>query len=256
VYGAPVHYEWCPDHKWTADTAVDASVVADGVVAEILSPPITEPQVDLPAQTELHEGVPTAGSETEQGAQVGGPSENPNLATVVEGVALSGASANVQLDNSSTVVDVSASSADPLIEVLIPSTAVAAPSDTARAVLPNALPPASCFLPSLDKPVDEIEINTPIGKLMWLARDIKQPRRYVGYSGWVAFALMQKCRLFMWEGENRTNMIETFAPWSTGFCTAEVSAEVVFCKCYKTVANKFQNNTQLIHATILLLVSQ
>jgi hypothetical protein len=120
---------------------------------------------------------------------VGGPSENPNLATVVEGVALSGASANVQLDNSSTVVDGSASSADPLIEVLIPSTAVAAPSDTARAVLPNALPPASCFLPSLDKPVDEIEINTPIGKLMWLARDIKQPRRYVGYSGWVAFAL-------------------------------------------------------------------
>ena len=94
MYGAPVHYEWCPDHKWTADTAVDASVVADGIVAEILSPPITEPQVDLPAQTELHEGVPTAGSETEQGAQVGGPSENPNLATVVEGVALSGASAN------------------------------------------------------------------------------------------------------------------------------------------------------------------
>jgi hypothetical protein len=87
-------------------------VVADGVVAEILSPPITEPQVDLPAITELHEGVPTAGSETEQGAQVGGPSENPNLATVVEGVALSGASANVQLDNSSTVVDGSASGAD------------------------------------------------------------------------------------------------------------------------------------------------
>ena len=37
----------------------------------------------------------------------------------------------------------------------------------------------------------------------------------------------------MWEGENRTNILETFAPWSNGTCTAEVSAEVVFCKSLK-----------------------
>ena len=217
MFAPPTHYKWCPGHKLPAATVVDASAVAD-LVGPILSPttaepPATvEPPLDLTAQTELQEGIASAGSETKQSEHGCGTAEEPNFVTVVDAM--------------SKVVD-----ADAPIPVLAPPTAVAAPSQTERVASPRALPPAASFLPSLDHPVSEIDTNTPIGKLMWLARDIKISRGYVGYSGWVAFALMQRCRLFMWEGENRTNMLETFAPWSNGFCTAEVSAEVVFCKC-------------------------
>ena len=35
----------------------------------------------------------------------------------------------------------------------------------------------------------------------------------------------------MWEGENRTDAIATFVPWLNCFCIAEVSAQILFCKC-------------------------
>ena len=97
VCGPPVHYKWCSDHQLPAATSVDASVVADGV-AEILSPTRSEPPVDLTAQTELQEGIASAGSETEQREHGRGPAKQPNFITVVDGVALGGATANVQPD--------------------------------------------------------------------------------------------------------------------------------------------------------------
>ena len=66
--------------------------------------------------------------------------------------------------------------------------------------------------------------------LLALAREIRQPGRYVGYSAFILMGLIHKCQPCMWEGENRINLIETFAPWAIGHCTKAIIVTAIACK--------------------------
>ena len=78
-----------------------------------------------------------------------------------------------------------------------PHAAVAA--SALRVVLPQAALPQLAEVRVLDK-------------LMALAREIRKPRAYVGYSAFVCFALAQNCRPHAWEGDARIDLVETYAP--------------------------------------------
>ena len=66
--------------------------------------------------------------------------------------------------------------------------------------------------------------------LLALAREIRQPGKYVGYSAFILMGLMHKCQPCMWEGETRINLIETFAPWATDHCTKAIIVTAIACK--------------------------
>ena len=51
-------------------------------------------------------------------------------------------------------------------------------------------------------------------RLLSLARDIRRPGQYVGYSAFVLMALVMKCRPIVWEGSSSIDLLETFAPWA------------------------------------------
>jgi hypothetical protein len=50
-----------------------------------------------------------------------------------------------------------------------------------------------------------------LGCLARLARNIKQPRTTVGYSAFILFALVKKCRPIIWEGSCPMDLIERYA---------------------------------------------
>ena len=49
--------------------------------------------------------------------------------------------------------------------------------------------------------------------LLALARAIRRPRAFVGYSAFVLMGLLKKCQPCMWEGVTRIDLLETFAPF-------------------------------------------
>ena len=51
-----------------------------------------------------------------------------------------------------------------------------------------------------------------LGKLLALARDIRRPTTYIGYSAFVCWALLRGRRPCVWEGEHRIDLIEVYAP--------------------------------------------
>jgi len=53
-----------------------------------------------------------------------------------------------------------------------------------------------------------------LGRLISLAREIRRPRQYVGYSFFILFGLARRCRPRIWEGASCVDLIETFAPWA------------------------------------------
>ena len=75
-----------------------------------------------------------------------------------------------------------------------------------------------------------------LGRLLSLARQIRRPRQYLGYSFFILFALAKKCRPFLWEGDSRIDMIETYAPWMEQECVQECCVDGVCC-CYEILAN-------------------
>ena len=75
-----------------------------------------------------------------------------------------------------------------------------------------------------------------LGRLLSLARQIRRPRQYLGYSFFILFALAKKCRPFLWEGDSRIDMIETYAPWMEQECVQECCVDGVCC-CYENLAN-------------------
>ena len=65
--------------------------------------------------------------------------------------------------------------------------------------------------------------------LLSLARDIRRPGRYVGYSAFVLMALVMKCRPIVWEGSSSIDLLETFAPWAKEDCVNECQAAAIAC---------------------------
>ena len=88
-------------------------------------------------------------------------------------------------------------------------------------------PPTSADIPSLvqvNDPHDVADLphtataaaaqNMIDSTLLALARTIRKPRQYVGYSAFLLFALHHKCQPCIWEGGVHINLLEAFAPWA------------------------------------------
>ena len=68
-----------------------------------------------------------------------------------------------------------------------------------------------------------------LAKLLGLARDIRRPRVYVGYSFFLCFCLCRQRRAYFWEGEQRIDILEVYAPWALERCTAVCAVDGVCC---------------------------
>ncbi len=66
--------------------------------------------------------------------------------------------------------------------------------------------------------------------LLALARAIRRPRAFEGYSAFVLMGLLKKCQLCIWEGVTRVDLLETFAPWAKEHCTRAVAVTGIVCK--------------------------
>ncbi len=65
--------------------------------------------------------------------------------------------------------------------------------------------------------------------LLALAREIRRPRAYVGYSAFILMALLKKCQPCVWEGASFIDLLEVFAPWAKEHCTTPLPVRAVPC---------------------------
>ena len=73
---------------------------------------------------------------------------------------------------------------------------------------------------------------------MQLARDIRTPRKHVGYIAYVVLALRRRMRVCMWEGECKVELVATFAPWALELCTADAACDGICCCSSPAVAGR------------------
>ena len=66
-------------------------------------------------------------------------------------------------------------------------------------------------------------------KLLALARAIRRPRTYVGYSAFVLMGLLKNCQPCMWEGGFCIDLMETFVPWKTDEDTKVIHVSGIPC---------------------------
>ena len=113
------------------------------------------------------------------------------------------------------------------------------PRSPKQAALKSMQPPAPASPIDL---TDDSEVNTAalVGRgaqakhnvdaaLLGLARAIRRPRAYVGYSAFVLMGLLTKCQPCVWEGSACLNLLEWAAPWATQHCTQEPLMEAIAC---------------------------
>jgi hypothetical protein len=65
--------------------------------------------------------------------------------------------------------------------------------------------------------------------LLALARDIRRPSAYVGYSAFILMALRYKCQPCVWEGAEFIDLLKVFAPWAKEHCTIATSVAAIPC---------------------------
>ena len=65
--------------------------------------------------------------------------------------------------------------------------------------------------------------------LLALARDIRKPRAYVGYSAFILMGLLKKCQPCVLEGAAFMNLLDVFAPWAKEHCTTPVAVRAIPC---------------------------
>ena len=78
-------------------------------------------------------------------------------------------------------------------------------------------------------PLPQLSECRVIGRLLELAREIRKPCQYIGYSAFLCFALQRRCRPHVWEGGKRINLITTFATWASLYCTNDCVVDAVYC---------------------------
>ena len=71
--------------------------------------------------------------------------------------------------------------------------------------------------------------NKILRELLALAREIRRPWSYIGYSSFVLMALYMGARPCVWEGGTLIDLIATSAPWALERCTAECAVQAVCC---------------------------
>ncbi len=125
-----------------------------------------------------------------------------------------------------------------------------APAPAPPSGAPSALPSAA---PSAAPPVASPEGKAPIGAgkaaarvpavaapaeldpakasdaLLALARAIRKPCEYIGHSTFILLALCKGCRPYIWEGESRVDIVETYVPWASDKCPRPCLVDGVCC---------------------------
>ena len=71
---------------------------------------------------------------------------------------------------------------------------------------------------------------------MKLARDIRAPRTYVGYSAFILMGLLKKCRPCVYEGACHIDLLKVFAPWAIDHCTTDLAVAAVPCALKSTAS--------------------
>jgi len=116
---------------------------------------------------------------------------------------------------------------------------VAAPAPPAVATLLGLNPPAPS-LPYIVDPCHDtiapVVTDTPaaaacrvLRTLLALARAIREPNVWIGYSSFILLGLLKETRPFVWEGSNLIDLVDVFAPWATTHCTKQCAVEAVCC---------------------------
>ena len=62
-----------------------------------------------------------------------------------------------------------------------------------------------------------------------LARSIRSPRTYVGYTFFVLLGICKNCQPVMWEGSERVNLLEKYAPWALQSAVADCAVDGIVC---------------------------
>ena len=65
--------------------------------------------------------------------------------------------------------------------------------------------------------------------LLALARDIRKPRTYLGYSAFILFGLCKKCQPNAWEGAHCWDLLTVYAPWAKTMCPQPCAVTAIPC---------------------------
>ena len=72
--------------------------------------------------------------------------------------------------------------------------------------------------------------SDPLYKLLQLSREVRQPRRYVGYSAFLVFGMLHGIRVHVWEGANRVGITKVFLPeWAYQKLSTSVEVDAALC---------------------------
>ena len=189
------------------------------------------PEVALPEMEAAPEAAPTAvaepiaPSETTSTTELAAPSETTSPPEVPA----------PEMQPAAELVPASA------VGPAIPMSPIEAPSTPKTAALKRLKPPAPASLPDL---TDGSDVNTAAvagvppevqakhqidAALLRLAREIRQPRAYVGYSAFVLMGLLKRCQPWAWEGSVCFNLLQRFAPWAIQHCTRVTLVSAIGC---------------------------
>ena len=104
-----------------------------------------------------------------------------------------------------------------------------APASPKTAALPSLKPADPAKPIDLDDEDDDMATARPSSSveaqdkihttLLALARSIRRPRTYVGYSAFILMGLLKKCRPCAWEGPFFIDLMQMYAPWAIEDCT-------------------------------------
>ena len=65
--------------------------------------------------------------------------------------------------------------------------------------------------------------------LLALARQIRCPKAYVGYSAFILMGLLKQCQPCVWEGSESINLLKVFAPWETECEVKPINVSAIAC---------------------------
>ena len=72
--------------------------------------------------------------------------------------------------------------------------------------------------------------HNPITKIIQLSREIRAPRKYIGYSAFLVFALLHKTKVYVWEGNNRVDLTKVFLPdWAYAELSDSLNVDAAVC---------------------------
>ena len=73
-------------------------------------------------------------------------------------------------------------------------------------------------------------MNTIPDKVLAFAREMQRQRNHVGHAAFVIFAMVRRIRIYVWEGENRIDLLEVLAPWFLEECaTGRSTTDAIAC---------------------------